>query len=506
MAGVDIISDTTGKEIVQALNSLVKGSGASEAIASRTEYGIRFALDSDGNMASTPEGTRVTRYDGAITEWSPNFTANIGDGSAVASVNENDFDLIDMFAPTLWKDEAGNVFRRFEPFYWGRQKLGGYVYIWVCKTKLYSFYKKPKAFTYKGSDCYVDIGVYEGSWETIEETTYLASKSGKNPAHNATATVFNTRAKAWETYLDVDTDKEWYGFTQVSEITEILQPLLQIMFGTRDAQSVYYGVRNYSSSAEYAVVAYDEDTMTLYFETDVTSNFRVGATANINAGTSSEDYYRRITALGTVTGTVSETTFTEDEGGSTYYYVTIEGDSFPETPTSICARPIFTGETDVIEATHGTLLNSGKYSFKVLGVENIYGNIWKQMHDVRVNEYVPYRRKDVYTFTEFSTSDYETYYEAANYTVAETPSSYVKEIGYDESMPDVQFPTIVGGSSSTYYCDGYYVNSGARTVYFGGPLNDGGNCGLFYWGLNSSVAYSGWSCGARLSHRALLGG
>lgn len=491
------------KEFLIIMRALASAQGAE--ISSRMEYGIRFTLDTDGNPSSAAAGQRVMRYDGAIAEWSPNFTANVGDGTAVTTYNENDFDLIDIFAPERWVDDAGNIFRRFKPFYWGRQKLGGYLYIWVCETPIYSFYKMPSAFIRNGKVGYRDIGVYEGGTEIINDVTYLCSKSGKNPMHNCNRTTFNNRAKAWETYLDVDTDKEWYGITQMSEITEILQPLLIIMFGTRHSQSVFNGSANFNSTYcnnGLAVEAYDETTMTLYFSTDIRTNFRVGATANVNNSTN-EDYYRRVIANGTVTGTIEGTTFTASEEGTTYYYVTIEGESFPATPATLWIRPLYTGETDVIEATNGTLSNSGYYSFKVLGIENIWGNIWTQILDVSMYDYVPYKLKDPYTFTEFSTATYTTYYTATNYEACQSGWSYVKQIGYDEAMPDVQFPIEVGGSSTTYYCDQYYVSAGAKTCYFGGRLGSGSSDGLFCWVVNYGVGYSSWGIGARLSHWAL---
>lgn len=474
-----------------------------------TEYGVRFALGEDGNIGPNPTGQRVIRYNGILTEWNPSFTPNVGDGTSVSEIHDNEFDYIPIFSPKLHTDNAGNVFRRFKPFYWGRQVMGGYLYIWVCETPLYSFYRMPQAFIKDGKVGYRDIAVYEGAFETIGDVTYLCSKTGLNPAHDDSRTQFWQKAQAWQTYISVDTNNEWYGIMQISEITEILQPLVMIMFGTLNSQSVYNGVTNINwnySNTGVAVDAYNESTMTLYFSTNALKYYRVGGTACINGVTTSEDYYRQIIANGTVTGTVSGSTFTPSEDGETYYYITISGTSFPATPTIVCLRSIFTGETDAIEATSGTLSNSGTYSFKVLGIENIWGNVDKQILDVSIYNYIPQKLISPYEFTEFSTLNYTQYYTAANYEIValEGTSGWITKIGWQDTLPDVQFPVSVGGSSSTYCCDPVSTNNSQRIVLFGGSSYSGSNAGLFSWRLSAGVGGGFWAYGARLSHWALI--
>lgn len=476
-----------------------------------TEYGVRFALGEDGNIGPNPTGQRVIRYNGILTEWNPSFTPNVGDETSVSEIHDNEFDYIPIFSPKLYTDNAGNVFRRFKPFYWGRQVMGGYLYIWVCETPLYSFYRMPQAFIKDGKVGYRDIAVYEGAFETINDVTYLCSKPGKNPAHNNSRTQFWQKAQAWQTYLSVDANNEWYGITQISEITEILQPLVMIMFGTLNSQSMYNGVTNINwnyAGTGVAVDAYNEGTMTLYFSTNALRDYRVGGTACINGTTTSEDYYCQIVANGTVTGTVSGNTFTPSDDGETYYYITISGTSFPATPTTIQSRPIYTGETDAIEATSGTLSNNGLYSFKVLGIENVWGNIYKQILDVSIYNYIPQKLISPYEFTEFSTSNYTQYYKAADYGIVESDGlpEYFTQIGWQDTMPDVQLPVFGGGTSSTYYCDIVYTNDSQRSVLFGGTLYSILGAGLFSWSLNSVVSEKGgfWAYGARLSHWALI--
>lgn len=187
--------------------------------------------------------------------------------------------------------------------------------------------------------------------------------------------------------------------------------------------------------------------------------------------------------------------------GETYYYITISGTSFPATPTTVQSRPIYTGETDAIEATSGTLSNDGFYSFKVLGIENVFGNIIKFVLDVSNYNYIPQKLISPYEYTDFSTSNYTQYYTAANYSMAEIAegNGWITQIGWQDTLPDVQLPVSGGGSSSTYYCD--TMIEGKSSVVSFGFSSSGLAAGLFSWNTQGAVD---WNYSARLSHWALI--
>ena len=487
------------QKIVEAVTRMADTVSPSEY--GNVEFGFRRQIGS-----SVPAGERVIRRDGVIETWDIDFEPNVGQ-----EVHDSDFDYIPVFSPETVTDAGGNVFARFKPFWVATQDIGGYHYIWVCETQRYPFYRMPKAFIRGGQVGYRDIGIYEGSFETAEDVEYLCSKSGKNPAHNRTRTQFWNDAQAWQTRLSVDTEREWYGITQISEITEILQPLMTIAFGTLNTQSVFKGATSFSYTycdTGVAVAAYDESTMTVYSSvTAAANNFPVGGTVNINSNEASEDYYREITASGTVKGSIEGTTFTPSEDGTDYLFVTMAGSTFPATPTTICARPAWTGQTDDIQASNGTPSNDGFHSFKMFKIENIYGNTWRQVLDVSINDYTPMQLKDPYAFTEFSSATYQDYYNAASYQVGNA-TGYATVITSREDMPDVALTTAAGGSSTTYYCDSYYNpgSSSPKTVYYGGYLTGGAVAGGWSWYLYVGVGDSGWSLGARLSRWVTLQG
>lgn len=483
------------ERMANALENLVLAQGGDNA--SSVEYGVRWIT---GASASALE--RVTRKDGVIAAWDISYTANVGE-----NITDNPFDYIDLFAPELYTDAAGNKFRRFRRFYKGAQRIGVYSYIWICRKRLYSFYELPRAFYHKGAPYwnYVDIGVYEGAEETLGGAVCLVSKPGRNPSHNRNRTTTFTYAKATGAALAIDAEKEYYCIETISQYTEILQPLLLIMFGTRNSQSVYPGVSNITShvwdtAPDSTLAAYDTTTNTIYFSSD--HDLRVGQTVTVNHSTG-EGNYHRVTESGTVTGSVSGGVFTPSQSGATYYYVKLDGNEIPAV-TDLEPRPLFTGETDGIKATGGTLVNDGKHSFKILGIENIYGNIYKHVLDVTLKNNIPYVCKDLTAWSDTSTPETSAAFASCDYTCV-TENGYAKTFHYDASHPDVMLTTEIGASTSTYWCDYCYASAttAAKTVFFGGYLSHGGNVGLFCWSLHYGVGYSDWHIGARLSHRAL---
>lgn len=390
-----IMTDETGQDIVAALRAL----GTATA-----EYGVRFAVG-----ASSSAGERVIRQNGVISTWDISFTQNINNNNANCP-----FAVYDLFNPALWTDNAGNVFRRFSRFYYCKERIGNYDYVWVCRQKATADYRLPKAFLPNWK--YVDIAVYEGGTETIDGVTYLNSKSGSTLARSLTRTAAFDRAKAWHSKLGItDLSREFYCITTASEITEIWQPLVYIMLASKNSDAGY---------------------------------------------------------LGHISNSWAESNL------------------------------IMPGQTDVINGLHGTIANDGLHSFKLLGIENMWGNQWKHVLDVTMLDYVPYVCDDLQKWTDTTTPNTNAAFSKVSYSVA-TGKGYVTAMGSDAQHPEIVLPTAVGGSDATYYADYYWINSGARTVFFGGYLNDGRHCGMSYWDLYAAVGYSDWHIGARLSHRSL---
>lgn len=448
-------------------------------VEGRVEYGVRWKKG-----ARSPVCERVIRFNGTISTWDISYTPNVG------TVNYNPFDYIDLFSPTKFVDAHGNVFARFERFYVAKQTLGTYEYIWVCRKKLYPFYNLPKAFYRNGQPYwnYVDIGCYEGSDEIIDGTLYLASKSGQIPSHNKNRTAFFNNAKAWNNMLESVTG-EYYLISTLSEITEILQPLFTIMTGTKNSQSIYKGVVSHKTDI---INVSSTAGAKCYFSAEQTA-FAKGYCVCANDSTDNAHYYKVIS-----TGT-----------DGTGFYVELDRTPYFSV-TSLEVRSNFTGDTDDIIATSGSASNAGKSSFKVFTIENIYGNIWKQILDLTIKDYVPYVCQNLENWTDTTTPETNSNFIRCSYKLAET-NSYVKEVGFDAENHDAILPVEVGGSSSAYYCDYFYIShfastaysDGVKTAYFGGLLSSGDSAGFWSWDLHLGVGTSYSHIGARLSHRSL---
>ena len=130
------------------------------------------------------------------------------------------------------------------------------------------------------------------------------------------------------------------------------------------------------------------------------------------------------------------------------------------------------------------------------GIENPFGHVWKNTVDTLCPDNSTIwitTNPDKFAATSVpneSDSDWHKFPKdgASGYTVALEGNGEL-------------FPQSVGGtgdSSSSYYCDYYYVNSGTSTVLLGGSSIYGANAGLFCFNSRASVGDSTSDIGCRL--------
>lgn len=167
------------------------------------------------------------------------------------------------------------------------------------------------------------------------------------------------------------------------------------------------------------------------------------------------------------------------------------------------------GSKDVILAeTTGSLDDKGLFfgysnttsSVKVFGMENWWGCQYRRVAGLMQNGGKAYYKNT------YGTSDGST---ANGYTtdiIGMIEGSELPDSGYQKAQRienDTIMSKTVGGGSSTYYCDYYYVNKSAKTyALFGGCSTSGANCGRFV-GLRYPVSYASWNVGASLSCKPL---
>lgn len=160
-----------------------------------------------------------------------------------------------------------------------------------------------------------------------------------------------------------------------------------------------------------------------------------------------------------------------------------------------------TGTTDSLGNSTGIVAWQGTdRSYDVpryRGIENPFGHVWKNVIDVVVTgtDNSVYLTKD-YTLY----GDDKTQYQLQSFKESTTNSQYVTQLT-NNAAGDL-FPSAVGGSASTYWCDYHWTNAVTtdRTLLIGGSSDDGAYAGLFYLHSAGGLGYSNAYVGSRLTY------
>ena len=126
------------------------------------------------------------------------------------------------------------------------------------------------------------------------------------------------------------------------------------------------------------------------------------------------------------------------------------------------------------------------------GIENFFGNVWKWVDGININDNVPYVSN---TDTDFA-DDTATGYTALGITLPNTNGYQVLL----EQQARGFLPASVGGSSSTYITDYYYQAVGWRGVKLGGSASTGARAGVAFWAATDASSHDHVDIGGRLSY------
>lgn len=145
-----------------------------------------------------------------------------------------------------------------------------------------------------------------------------------------------------------------------------------------------------------------------------------------------------------------------------------------------------------------------QYPVKICGFEDLYGKLWQFNPNIRFEMRDDVRYAIVYDGNQVSNTATGREFVAA---VQEANGGYVKSMKLGEYWDMI--PESVGGSDTTYYCDGYWAATTGVLLFVGGLARSGSRCGLSsassYYGFSSSDS----SIGARLafwSEPVIIGG
>ena len=134
---------------------------------------------------------------------------------------------------------------------------------------------------------------------------------------------------------------------------------------------------------------------------------------------------------------------------------------------------ITTGQSNALGNRSSNSTHNDKY-MSYRGIENMYADIWEFVDGVNVNNYQFYVNGKYSTFqSDVFTGDYVA---KGPLTVAGASNSLIKRcaVSYDGGF----IPTVVGGSTTTFYGDTLWSVTGARIALYGGAAHNGASAGL----------------------------
>ena len=134
-----------------------------------------------------------------------------------------------------------------------------------------------------------------------------------------------------------------------------------------------------------------------------------------------------------------------------------------------------------------------QYPVKLFGFEDLWGKLWEFRPGIRFYMDGGTRYAVVYSGNQVSNT--------ANGRKFTIPSSASGEYITRKTLGEHwdAFPQAVGGSDSTYYCDGFWAATSGELLYVGGSADGGSRCGLSYAVSRDGFSVSWSSIGARLA-------
>jgi len=369
---------------------------------------------------------------------------------------------------------------------------GGYTYMYTDIENAYGYYPLPEAVRLTDNSV--------RSW--VVHTKYFFGPgytccSGQAPlvytvSHNGQRSGVRT---AWS--------NQYCGYTTADDA--FLKIMLYLKYGRLDSDSVLAGCVSYNY--DYAVAVAETGVERILVTTAQGANFVVGSTISFGgtarAATQTVDR-KKITSIETVNvGGTNYTALNIDNGGTTFNTTTSD---------HVLTMPWFSGSTDDCLGNDGGINpSSSKYPVRLQGIEILVG-CYAVIGDAILNyatvDGVSVERaavcRDASKIAESITSDYvQASYGFPNTGMSANAWMSVARLGHDPNLPEVMYPSMVGGSSTTLTRDSCYIEkagtSGSREWLAYGPLNYGAYAGLSCAVGDLYLGYTRWNIGGRLS-------
>lgn len=358
----------------------------------------------------------------------------------------------------------GEVLTRIPEFYWKREIINGYEYIYIADYAIAGFNKSEE----------FSVGRYDAC---IDEDGKLHSYSGYSPSTNKNITQHRDAAKLLSD-----------EFCMIDYRYFMLQMLYLVEYANYNSQSqLGNGIIGIRYNANDKAIIAQERTNTIVIATN--DYFKVGQ--QIAIGTTVDGVSickdRTITKI---------TEYSKDTTEGTA--ITFDGDPVNIAIGNIihaCAQK--EGGCDSLGMKSGCLANDSQHAVIYRGIENIFGNVFNWIDGLNIQNYQAYICRNP---KEYISDKFEVPYIKLGYVNCNEKDMYIKKLGFDEKNPDIALPIEIGGGagSSSGMCDFYYSSEGNRVARVGGSFVNGSVAGLWYWFCSYSSVSSGLYCGARL--------
>lgn len=367
--------------------------------------------------------------------------------------------------PTFKFDGSnGEVLTRIPEFYWKREIIDGYEYIYISDYAIAGFNKSEE----------FSVGRYDAC---IDEDGKLHSYSGYSPSTNKNITQHRDAAKLLSD-----------EFCMIDYRYFMLQLLYLVEYANYNSQSqLGNGIVSMRYTASDKAIIAGETTNTIVIATN--DYFKVGQQI----------------AIGTTVDGVSickDRTITEI---AEYSKDTTEGTAitFDGEPVNIAIGNIIhacaqkEGGCDSLGMKSGCLVNDSQHAVIYRGIENIFGNVFNWIDGLNIQKYQAYICRNP---EEYISDKFEAPYNKLGYVNCNERDMYIKKLGFDEKNPDIALPIEIGGGagSSSGMCDFYTSSEGNRVARVGGAFYNGAHAGLWFWFCYDSSTTSSLNCGARL--------
>lgn len=358
----------------------------------------------------------------------------------------------------------GEVLTRIPEFYWKREIINGYEYIYIADYAIAGFNKSEE----------FSVGRYDAC---IDEDGKLHSYSGYSPSTNKNITQHRDAAKLLSD-----------EFCMIDYRYFMLQMLYLVEYANYNSQSqLGNGIIGIRYNANDKAIIAQERTNTIVIATN--DYFKVGQ--QIAIGTTVDGVSickdRTITKI---------TEYSKDTTEGTA--ITFDGDPVNIAIGNIihaCAQK--EGGCDSLGMKSGCLANDSQHAVIYRGIENIFGNVFNWIDGLNIQNYQAYICRNP---KEYISDKFEVPYIKLGYVNCNEKDMYIKKLGFDEKNPDIALPIEIGGGagSSSGMCDFYYSSEGNRVALVGGSFLNGSSAGLWYWSCDVSSVTSHLNCGARL--------